>query len=85
MTATILEHLSHFALLSGVFLAFWDMAAGAIAFLCAIAFAHLSGVLRNDKHMADMEETLTILMNLAIQSKEKSDAITGPGDPTPRP
>lgn len=81
MTATVFKCLSYLALASGVFLVFWDMSASAVAFLCSIAFAHLSSVLRNDKHMADMEETLGILRTLAAQSKEKCDAVTGPGDP----
>lgn len=80
ITATIFRYLSYLGLLAGMFLAFWEMRVGAIAFLGSIAFAHLAEVLRTDKHTADMEETLSILMSLATQSKEKCDSLTGSGE-----
>jgi hypothetical protein len=77
ITATIFRYLSYMTLAAGLVLAFWEMRFGAIAFLCSIAFAHLGSVLRADKHMADMEETLSILINLAMQSRERCEALTG--------
>ena len=76
-TSTIvLRYLSVLGLVAGIFLSFLDMRFGAIAFLCSTAFAYLAHVLRSDKHAADMQETMSIVMSLVAQTKQKADSLT---------